>query len=117
MLTALALGGASASLAQPPAGDPAAGADLFLDRCVMCHVAEGGGQGPSLKGLYGRKAGGWPGFAYSAALKASGQTWTAQTLDNFLADPRKAIPGTAMPITVPDPRLRADLIAYFAANP
>jgi cytochrome c len=98
------------------AGDPAAGEDLFLDRCAMCHIAEGGGQGPSLTGLYGRKAASAPGFAYSAALKASGLTWTGPALDRFLADPRLAVPGTAMPITVPDARQRADLIAYFAAK-
>ncbi|MDB5482827.1 MAG: cytochrome c class [Caulobacteraceae bacterium] len=97
-------------------GDAAAGEDLFLDRCAMCHVAEGGGQGPGLKGVYGRKAASTPGFAYSAALKASGVTWTAPELDRFLTNPSAAIPGTAMPITVPDARQRADLIAYFAAQ-
>jgi cytochrome c len=119
-LTAIALGGALGALAQaaavPAVGDAAAGEELFLDRCAMCHVAEGGGQGPSLKGLYGRKAGSVPGFAYSAALKASGVIWTGPELDRFLANPIVAIPGTAMPITVPDPKQRADLIAYFAAQ-
>ncbi len=106
------VGGAAAA----DGGDPAAGEDLFLDRCAMCHVAEGGGQGPSLTGLWGRKAGTAPGFAYSAALKASGLTWTGPALDRFLADPRMAVPGTAMPITVPDAKQRADLIAYFAGK-
>jgi len=119
-LTAIALGGALGALAQaaavPAVGDAAAGEELFLDRCAMCHVAEGGGQGPSLKGLYGRNAGSVPGFAYSAALKASGVIWTGPELDRFLANPIVAIPGTAMPITVPDPKQRADLIAYFAAQ-
>ncbi len=119
-LTAIVLGGALGALAQaaavPAVGDAAAGEELFLDRCAMCHVAEGGGQGPSLKGLYDRKAGSVPGFAYSAALKASGVIWTGPELDRFLANPIVAIPGTAMPITVPDPKQRADLIAYFAAQ-
>lgn len=99
------------------AGDPAAGEDLYLDRCVFCHVPEGGGQGPSLIGVQGRKAASAPGFAYSAALKASGLTWTAVDLDRFLADPAVAVPGTAMPIKVPDARQRADIIAYLAAHP
>lgn len=119
-LAALALGGTLHALAQaaagPPGGDAAAGGDLFLDRCAMCHVAEGGGQGPSLKGVYGRKAATAPGFAYSAALKASGVTWTGPELDRFLTNPSVAIPGTAMPITVPDAGQRANLIAYFAAQ-
>jgi cytochrome c len=125
MLVAAALaavcGGALGALAQPAPGgaakgDAAAGEDLFLDRCAMCHIAEGGGQGPSLKGLYGRKAASVPGFAYSPALKASGVTWTAPELDRFLTNPGAAIPGTAMPITVPDAKQRADLIAWFAGQ-
>jgi cytochrome c len=112
---ALALAAPGATTARD-AGDPAAGEDLFLDRCAMCHLAEGGGQGPSLNGVYGRKAGSAPGFAYSAALKASGVTWTGPELDRFLADPGGAVPGTAMPVRVTDPRRRADLIAYFASR-
>jgi cytochrome c2 len=117
-LAVLTVGGTLEALAQATpgssAGDAAAGQDLFLDRCAMCHVAEGGGQGPSLEGVYGRKAASTPGFAYSAALKASGVTWTGPELDRFLTNPSVAIPGTAMPITVPDAKQRANLIAYFA---
>jgi len=119
-LTGMACAATFAALAQtaPPssAGDAATGEHLFMDRCAMCHVAAGGGQGPSLEGLYGRNAGSVSGFPYSAALKASGLTWTSQTLDRFLADPGAMVPGTAMPIKVPDARMRADLIAYFAAQ-
>ena len=38
----------------------------------------------------------FPGFAYSAANKNSGDIWDAQTLDTYLADPRKFMPGTKM---------------------
>jgi cytochrome c len=106
---------ADGALAQA-AGDPAAGEDIYLDRCVSCHVAEGGGQGPSLTGVYGRKAASAPGFKYSAALKASGLTWTGAELDRFLTNPVGALPGTAMPIMVPDARQRANVIAYLAAH-
>jgi cytochrome c2 len=99
-----------------PAGDAGAGEALFLDRCTFCHVPEGGGQGPTLKGVYGRKAAAVPGFLYSAALQKSGVTWTAPQLDRYLTNPNAAIPGSAMPITVPDPKQRADLIAYLAAQ-
>jgi cytochrome c len=112
----LALGAAAGGGAAWGSGDPAAGEDLYLDRCVFCHVPEGGGQGPSLTGVYGRKAASAPGFAYSAALRASGLTWTAPELDRFLANPAAAVPGTAMPISVPDARQRADIIAYLAAH-
>ena len=110
----------SAALAQPtggqPAGDPAAGENLFYDRCAICHVATGGGQGPSLDGLYERKAGSVAGFSYSEALKASDLTWTGPALDRFLTNPGAAVPGTAMPIQVPDAKQRADLISYFATH-
>jgi cytochrome c len=113
LLFALAAATAATPQAAGPPGDPAAGETLFLDHCAMCHVSEGGGQGPSLKGLYGRKAATAPAFAYSAALRASGLTWTASELDRFLTNPNVAVPGSAMPITVPDAKQRADLIAYF----
>ena len=110
--------GTCAAHAQTPqtGGDAAAGENLFYDRCAMCHIAEGGGQGPSLEGLYGRRAASVPGFAYSDALKASGLTWNGPNLDRFLADPRAMVPGTAMPILVADPAQRADLIAWFASR-
>jgi cytochrome c len=114
LLAAWAIGAAAQDAGK--GGDPAAGENDFLDHCAMCHVAEGGGQGPSLGGVYGRKAGASPGFAYSAALKASGITWTGPELDRFLTNPAAAVPGTAMPILVADAKERADLIAYFAAH-
>ena len=110
---ALGMGGA---VAQAPAGDAAAGAGIFADRCAICHLAAGGGQGPSLKGVYGRKAAASPGFRYSAALTASGLTWTSGELDRFLAGPSKAVPGTAMAAVVSDPSQRRDLIAYLRAG-
>ncbi|MGI9169635.1 MAG: c-type cytochrome [Caulobacteraceae bacterium] len=99
-----------------PKGDPAAGAAVFEDRCAMCHVAAGGGQGPSLAGVFGRRAGTAPGFHYTAALGASGLTWTAASLDRFLAGPGKVVPGTAMSVAVHDAGQRADLIAYLAGK-
>jgi cytochrome c len=97
-------------------GDPASGATLFEDRCAMCHVATGGGQGPSLTGVFGRKAASLAGFHYTPALKASGVTWTAAELNRFLAGPGKAVPGTAMAVVIADPRQRADLIAYLESR-
>ena len=105
-----------AARAAPMLGDAVAGCAVFEDRCAMCHVATGGGQGPALKGLIGRRAASAPGFDYTPALKASGLTWTTDTLDVFLTNPGKAVPGTAMPIRVTDPKQRADLIAYFTKH-
>jgi cytochrome c len=63
--------------------------------------------------VVGRKAATAPGFPYTDALKASGLTWTPDTLDKLLQDPMKFVPGTAMPQSVPDPVQRADVIAYL----
>jgi cytochrome c len=118
-LRASALAGAAAlvvgglAFAQS-AADPAKGEAAFQDRCSECHVLEGIGQGPSLIGVVGRKAGSLPGYAYSAALTASGIVWTPAMLDRFLSGPKKLVPGTAMEVIVPDQAERRDLVAYLA---
>ena len=94
----------------------ASGADTFEDRCAMCHVAGGDGQGPTLKGVVGRKAGSLPGFAYTSAIKASGITWTPANLDRFLTNPGALVPGTAMLVRVNDATQRAALIRYLATR-
>jgi len=54
------------------------------------------------------------GFEYSAAMKRANWVWNRQTLDRFLADPLKAVPGTTMGYAgVKDRQERADLIAYI----
>ena len=97
-------------------GDAARGADLFDERCTMCHQREGGGQGPSLVGVVDRHAASLPGVNYSRALKAFNRTWTPAELDRFLTNPSGLVPGTAMPLVVPGAKDRADLIAYLASK-
>jgi cytochrome c len=104
---------ATSTLAQP-VGDPVRGKQVFETMCTMCHADDGDGQGPSLNGVVGRKAGTGPNFAYTDALKASNLTWTPAALDTFLQGPMQMVPGTAMPQTVPDAAQRADVIAYLA---
>jgi len=96
------------------AADPSKGNDVFQDRCSMCHLDEGQGQGPNLKGVVGRKAGALPGFAFTSAMTGSNLVWTPANLDRLLQGPAKLVPGTTMPMTVPSPEDRADLIAYLA---
>ena len=96
---------------------------LFQQRCVVCHTAptgdtkgdEGGAQGPSLVGIFGRRAAAAPGFSYTAALRGSGLTWDAPTLMRFLASPGSVVPGTSMVVAVPDKTERDNLVAYFTS--
>jgi cytochrome c len=96
-------------------GDAARGEKKF-EECAACHkIAPGEDNvGPSLHGVFGRKAGTLTDFRYSPALKRSGITWTPQTLDTFMADPQKVVPANRMPYAgLADASDRADLIAYL----
>ena len=52
--------------------------------------------GPNLWGLIGRKTGQASGFSYTQANKDKGITWEQETLDIYLTNPKKYIPGTKM---------------------
>ena len=118
----LFLGGLSAAYAQPsPTGDATRGQAYFQIACAICHAtALGPGntvvvkQGPSLAGVLGRKAGSSPFFNYTKALSGSGLVWDTATLDHFLTAPMVAVPGTAMPMIVPNADDRQNVIAYLA---
>ena len=102
----------SAALAD---GDAERGARRF-EECVACHALEKGKEsvGPSLYGVFGRKAGEGADFRYSPALKRSGITWDAASIDTFIADPQATVPGNRMPYAgIADAAARADLIAYL----
>lgn len=97
----------------PPAAvaEPAAFA-----QCKACHSVEPGdnGIGPSLAGIFGRKAGTVAGFTYSDAMKDSGLTWNQANLNRFLADPRGTVPDNNMPFAgVKDAAQRQAIVAYL----
>lgn len=100
------------------AGDPDKGAANFR-QCAACHSAAKGEHltGPSLAGVWGRKAGTAKGFGrYSEALKKADVVWGRETLDQWLADPARYIPGNTMTFAgVRGSRAREDLIAYLRA--
>jgi cytochrome c2 len=96
-------------------GDAAKGEKTF-EECATCHSTASGenGVGPSLHGVIGRKAGQLTDYRYSAPMKRSGITWSANSLGEFIADPQKLVPGNRMPFAgLPDAAARADLIAYL----
>jgi cytochrome c len=96
-------------------GDATKGATVFK-QCMACHsVKEGENRvGPSLHAVVGRKSGQIAGFAYSAANKNSGLTWSADQLFTYLEAPQKTVPGTKMSFAgLKNPQDRADVIAYL----
>jgi cytochrome c len=95
--------------------DAARGAQRF-EECAPCHALEKDKEtvGPSLYGMFGRKAGAGADFRYSPALKRSGIAWDESSIDRYIADPQGFIPGNRMPYAgIADAGARADLIAYL----
>lgn len=69
----------------------------FRARCIGCHSMRCNRAGPKLEGILGRKAGAVADFtSYSESLRNSGIVWGEESLDAFLRDPNKLIPGTGM---------------------
>ena len=63
--------------------------------------------------MFGRKAGSLPDYRYSQALKDSGLTWNDQTLDAWLANPRRLVPGVRMSYHLDQAQDRADVIEFL----
>ena len=103
---------ASFALAQQ---DAAEGEKAFEAQCASCHTVKQGvnGFGPSLAGVVGRPAGKVPGYQYSGAMSHAELIWDEANLDAFLADTSKKVPGTSMPVSIPDAHVRSVIIAYL----
>src|SRR5256885_7923845 len=108
--------------AAPARGETAkAGPEAFNNNCRTCHsVKEGDNRlGPALNKVIGRKAGTAPGYLnYSQALKSSGITWDAATLDKFITNPDAVVPNNNMkPFKgVSDEAVRAKIIAFLQSS-
>jgi len=91
---------------------------ILFARCGICHALttekSKGKKGPTLAGLFGRKAGTVTGYKYSPAMRAKGVVWSEKTLDIYLTKPKAYIPGTMMIYSgLRRKSDRADLIAYL----
>ena len=109
MMTLLPVGAVRAD------GDPVRGEARFQE-CAACHKLEAGANevGPSLHGIFTRKAGELADFRFSPAMKRSGIVWTPETLEQYIADPQATVPANRMPYAgISNAADRADLIAYL----
>jgi cytochrome c len=105
----------------PAVSSPEAPADrgaLLFRKCSACHdlVPRASAKaGPTLYGLFGRRAGSVPDYPYSPALRDSGLVWTPETVDRLFAQgPQAVAPGSKMPLQkMPDAEDRAELIEYL----
>jgi cytochrome c len=113
-------GTACAQAPTPPTALPVGNADdgqTVFKKCLACHQIGSGAKnsiGPSLNGVVGRKAGTYPGYAYSDANRNSGVVWTEAALAQYLPSPKDFIPGTKMTFAgLPMPQDVANVIAYL----
>ena len=95
------------------ASNPLRGQSLYQNQCAACHSIDYNGVGPAHKNLFGRTAGSLADYTYSPALASSGIVWNEVTLDRWLRNPEKLVPGQKMGFMVPSAQDRADLIVYL----
>ena len=97
-------------------GNPTQGQRVF-GACAACHSLQPDQNmtGPSLAHLWNRKAGSLASFSrYSSAMKSANIEWNDKTLDEWIADPQRVIPGNEMTFDgIKDAKPRADLIAFL----
>ncbi|MEL7259742.1 MAG: c-type cytochrome, partial [Pseudomonadota bacterium] len=90
----------------------------FMRKCSICHSLAAGPSrkaGPTLHGVFGRRAGVVPDYRYSPILDGSDIIWSDTTIDALFDEgPDHYIPGSKMPMQViAAPQDRADLIAFL----
>lgn len=104
----------------PTVGSAENGKTLYESECLKCHKLTLGQnkKGPHLLGVYGAPAAELTDYKYSVALKASGWTWDAITLDTYITNSKKALPDGRMRADgVSSKTDRQDIIAYLATLP
>lgn len=106
---------AGAQMALPEAAAPD-GAKLFKNQCATCHTihaADPKRQGPTLEGVFGRKAGTVADFHYSPGFAKADWVWDEAHLDAWLTNPQAVIPGAIMPYRQAKAETRKAIIDYL----
>ncbi len=101
------------------ASDHAAKGKKVFNKCKACHSLKAGKNkiGPSLNGIIGRASGTVDGYKYSKAMKAANLTWDEDTLEKYLANPKKFLKGTKMAFAgLKKEEQRENVIAYLKEN-
>jgi cytochrome c len=101
-----------------PAEEMDNGERQFMRKCSICHALTpppSRKAGPTLHGIFGRRAGTLPGYAYSDTLDGADIIWSEQTIDAlFDLGPDHYIPGSKMPMQrITAPEDRQDMIDYL----
>ncbi|MBB3897726.1 c-type cytochrome [Roseococcus suduntuyensis] len=94
------------------------GAAAARRSCGACHSFNEGGRngvGPNLWGIVGANHARAEGFNYSAANRAlADKPWDFEALNQFIAAPARAMPGTRMAFAgIANTQQRADIIVYL----
>ncbi len=92
-------------------------AQEVFQSCKSCHAFEAGKppQGKiSLSGIAGRAKASTEYPSYSDAMKSKGGNWDSAALDQYLANPQAAVPGTTMPFEgIADVAIRKELVDFL----
>jgi cytochrome c len=100
----------------PEPAKPPSGRVLFERQCATCHTSnttDAPRQGPTLFGVFGRKAGSVATQRYSAALSKSDWEWDSSHLDTWLSNSQAMVPGTFMLYKQAKPEVRTAIIEYL----
>ena len=103
----------------PGTPDINAGRAAFNISCRSCDSLRAGEvmTGPSLSGLYGRRAASESNFSYSELLRKLNAVWTEDTLDTYLRNPFNMGLQVNMIIHgIVDVKILADLIGFLKHN-